>query len=107
MRKLFVVERRDHFTVAAQSEEGAIEEANAMMCESMDESLDPFEVLGSYDEWEDEDRDMAELIGELRALEQMLEWTENVHEGRDVRTEVEIHIRERIDVVSKKLLEMA
>lgn len=115
MRKLFVVERRDHTTVVASDEEGAIDEAHAMFVEGADESLDCYEVLGSYDEAEAEDVDMAEWVGGVKALETTLDWITDYEVGLspeatiqtyDVIKKLKASLNARVTELTKKLAEL-
>lgn len=101
MRKIQVVFAKMALPIASDDPEAAKEECAAFLS-GTDVNPDDLEILCSYDEYEREDREVSELVGELAALERTLEWVE----GREVRAEVEIHIRESIDEVQKKLVEL-
>lgn len=112
MRKLYVVERREVFTVAASTEEAAIVEAVAMMAESADESLDPFQVIYAFDEFEDGDQERFELIGACRALVYIIAklekyWSElDEPESKDAVGEAIVIVKEWLDEHSDRLTEM-
>ena len=115
MRKMCIVERRDHIVVVASDEEGAVDEAHAMFVESADDGLDFYKVVGSYEEMEDEDQERSELVGELKSLQDTLDWIAEYERNLSLKATIwSYHVLEqlkaglgvRINIVIKKLAEL-